>query len=287
MVVNVFHGASALSRSPIGLDVATVSDRSKGIQQHRPADGIRHVRRIHALAVVALVAALTAVVGVAEAGARSGCPDVGGNIQSGNVCHVNVTTPTYVVDFRFPTDYVDQQAATDFLTQERNRLVGLAQTPGAQRLPYSLYVTWELFNSGSLQTTNRQGLGYGQHGTQSLVLIEFLDAEGAGQPGFNKLKTFTYDLNQNHPVTFGNLFAPGTNPIDKIYPAVATDLARQQKARDFHLSSSVGHDPAHYQNFAVTDDAVIFFFSAGELFTVEAGDARTVIPRALLPPLQI
>jgi hypothetical protein len=247
------------------------------------------MRRILLLAVVALVGALTAVVDVAEAGARSGCPDVGGNIQSGNVCHVNVTTPTYVVDFRFPTDYVDQQAVTDFLTQERNHLVGLAQTPGAKRLPYDLYVTWELFNSGSLETTTRQGLGYGQppHGTQSVVLTVFADAEGAGQPGSNRLKTFTYDLNQNRPVTFGNLFAPGINPIDKIYPAVATDLARQQKARDFHLSPTVGRDPAHYQNFAVTDDAVIFFFSAGEFFTVEAGDARTVIPRVLLPPLQI
>ena len=246
------------------------------------------MRRLLLLAVVTLVGALTAV-DVAEAGARSGCPDVGGNIQSGNVCHVNETTPTYVVDLRFPTDYVDQQPVTDFLTQERNHLVGLAQTPGAKRLPYSLYVTWELFNSGSLQTTTRQGLGYGQppHGTQSVVLTVFADAEGAGQPGSNRLKTFTYDLNQNRPVTFGNLFAPGSNPIDKIYPAVATDLARQQKARDFHLSPSVGRDPAHYQNFAVTDDAVIFFFAAGEFFTVEAGDARTVIPRALLPPLQI
>ncbi|MDT5169443.1 MAG: hypothetical protein QOD02_2774 [Mycobacterium sp.] len=247
------------------------------------------MRRILLLAVVALVGALTAVVGAVEAGARSGCPDVGGNIQSGNVCHVNVTTPGYIVDFRFPTDYVDQQPVIDFLTQERNRLVGLAQAPGAKRLPYNLYVTWEIYSSGSLQTTTRQGLGYGQppHGTQSLVLTEFLDAEGAGQPGFNKPKTFTYDLNQNRSLTFGNLFAPGTNPIDKIYPAVATDLARQQKARDFHLSPSVGRDPAHYQNFAVTDDAVIFFFSAGEFFDVEAGDAHTVIPRVLLPPLQI
>jgi hypothetical protein len=247
------------------------------------------MRRRRLLAAVTLVGALTAVVDAAEAGARSGCPDVGGNIQSGNVCHVNATTPTYVVDLRFPTDYVDQRPVTDFLTQERNRVVGMAQTPGAKRLPYQLYVTWELFNSGSLQTTNRQGLGYGQppHGTQSVVLTEFFDAEGAGQPGSNKLKTFTYDLNQNRPVTLGSLFAPGTNPIDKIYAAVATDLGRQQKARDFHLSSSVGHDPAHYQNFAVTDDTVIFFFDAGELFTAEAGDARTEIPRALLPPLQI
>ena len=27
-------------------------------------------------------------------------------------------------------------------------------------------------------------------------------------------------------------------------------------------------DPSHYQNFAITDDAVIFFFGQGELLTV-------------------
>lgn len=247
------------------------------------------MKRFLALAVLALIGVWGCLTDVAVADARTGCPDLGGNIQSGNVCHVRERTPAYNIDLRFLTDYPDQQAVTDFLDQQRSRLIGIAQTPGAQRLPYDLYVNYESYKSGSRQTTNQQELGYGAppNGTMSLVLTVYANAEGAGLSARNVLKSFTYDLNQDRPVTFENLFAPGTNPIDKIYPAVATDLARQQYARKFQLSPKVGRDPAHYRNFAVTDDAVIFFFDAGEFFTVEAGDARTEIPRALLPPLQI
>ncbi|ORA11445.1 hypothetical protein BST14_18700 [Mycobacterium arosiense ATCC BAA-1401 = DSM 45069] len=247
------------------------------------------MRVVSAAAAVVLVGSIGAVSGVAVAAAKSACAEMGGNIQSGNICHVNETTPAYVIDLRFSTDYPDQQAVTGFLAQERSRLIGLAQTPGAQRLPYNLYNTFELFSAGQSSTTSQQQQGYGQppHGTESLLLVEFFDAEGSGREGKNTPKTFTYDLNSNRPVTFDELFVPGSNPIDKIYPAVATDLARQQKARNFHLDPNIGRNPAHYQNFAVTDDAVTFFFSAGEFFPAEAGDTRTVIPRALLPPLQI
>lgn len=241
------------------------------------------------MAVAALAGALTVSGNIAVAEAKSACAEIGGNFQSGNVCHVNETTPAYVIDLRFPTDYADQHAVTDYLTQERNNLVGLARAPGAQRLPYNLYVTWELFSAGQSLSTAQQQRGYGQppHGTQSLALSVFADAEGAGQPGKNRLKTFTYDLNRNRPVTFGDLFVPDATTMDKIYSAVSTDLARQQKSRDFHLAANIGRDPERYQNFAITDDAVIFFFDAGEFFPAEAGDARTTVPRALLPPLQI
>ena len=74
-----------------------------------------------------------------------------------------------------------------------------------------------------------------------------------------RYKSFTFDYDKNRPVTFANLFAPGPNPIDSIYPVVAEDLARTPE-RNFRLSPTVGRDPAHYQNFAITDDAVIFFF---------------------------
>jgi Protein of unknown function (DUF3298) len=239
------------------------------------------------LAVSTLIGALAALTEVAVAGAQSGCADLSGNVQSGNVCRAYRATPAYILDLRFRTDYVDGQPVTDYLTQERDRLVNAAQMPSARNLPYKLIAFSDYYTSGQRLSTTQPELGYGEppNGTQSLVLRFYPTVDGVSVE--DKFKSFTYNLNQNRPVTFENLFAPGTNPIDTIYPAVAADVERQQHARNFKLAPSIGRDPAHYQNFAITDDAVIFFFHEGELLTREAGDVRATVPRAILPALQL
>jgi hypothetical protein len=243
--------------------------------------------RTRFLAASVLIGALVGVTDAPAAGARSACAELGGNIQSGNVCRVYLDTPNYTIDVRFGTDYPDDQAVTVFLTQQRDRVISAAQAPGASDLPYEMNVSSESFSSGQRFGTTQAELGYGQppHGTETLV-VKLDDAMKGAPVGF-RYKTFNYDLNQNRPVTFANLFAPGTNPIDTLYPIVATDLERQLLYRNFKLAPAVGHDPSHYQNFAITDDAVIFFFNAGELVTQESGDLRTAVPRASLPPLQL
>jgi hypothetical protein len=239
------------------------------------------------LAAAVLIGALAGVTDAAPAGARSACAELGGNVQSGNVCRVYLDTPNYTIDLRFGTDYPDDQAVTAFLTQQRDRVISAAQAPGAPDLPYEMNVSSESFSSGQRVGTTQSGLGYGQppHGTETLTLK--LDDAVEGAPVGFWYKSFNYDLNQNRPVTFANLFAPGSNSMDTLYPIVATDLERQLLYRNFKLASAVGRDPSHYQNFAITDDAVIFFFNAGELVSQEAGDLRTAVPRASIPPLQL
>jgi len=46
-------------------------------------------------------------------------------------------------------------------------------------------------------------------------------------------------------------------------------------------------DPARYQNFAITDDAVIFYFGRGELLPSYAGATSVSVPRAAIPPLRV
>ena len=41
----------------------------------------------------------------------------------------------------------------------------------------------------------------------------------------------------------------------------------------------------HYQNFAVTDDSVIFYFGRAELLPSYAGETSVTVPRSALPPL--
>jgi hypothetical protein len=249
----------------------------------RPSRKMRALR----LGASTLVAVLAGLPNVAVAGAQSGCADLGGNIQSGNVCRRYLATPTYTLDLRFRTDYVDGRAVTDYLAGERDRLVNAAQMSSARILPYTLLNTFEYFSSGQRLSTTQAELGNGEppHGTQSLVLRLSFTVEGVPLP--NKFKSFTYSLNENRPVTFENLFAPGTHPMDAIYPAVAADLEKQQYSRNFKLAPDVGRNPATYRNFAITDDALIFFFGEGELLTRETGDIRAAVSRAILPPLQL
>ena len=41
----------------------------------------------------------------------------------------------------------------------------------------------------------------------------------------------------------------------------------------------------NYQNFAITDDALIFYFAQGELLPSFAGATQVQVPRNAIPPL--
>ena len=69
-----------------------------------------------------------------------------------------------------------------------------------------------------------------------------------------------------------------------IYPAVEQYIQKQQGLID-GIPPNVGLDPSKYQNFALTDDAVIFFFGQGELLAESAGPVEASVPRATLAPL--
>jgi hypothetical protein len=45
------------------------------------------------------------------------------------------------------------------------------------------------------------------------------------------------------------------------------------------IPPAVGLDPTKYDNFAITNDAIIFFFSQGELLPESAGALQVSVPR--------
>jgi hypothetical protein len=245
------------------------------------------MRRTLAVAASAVVVALAGytTVGLANmaAAGTSGCAQLGGNVQSGNSCRFYVDKPAYTIELRFGTDYPDDQPVSDYITQQRDEVINAAQAPGAKYLPYVLAINYTSYRSGQPTRTTRE---YGQtwHGTESLVLTNYKNMNSAG---LTRYKSFTFDYAQNRPVTFNNLFAPGANPMDSLYPAMAEELQRQFRDRAFKLAPKVGRDPAHYQNFAITDDAVIFFFGASEFLPQDAGYFFAPIARTKLPPLQV
>ncbi len=211
------------------------------------------------------------VTGIASA--QNGCTTLGGTVDASNVCHVKSNNASYQMDIRFPLNFPDEQTVVDYLTQNRDGFVNVAQTPGSRNLPYEMDVTSQSFSSGSPSS-----------GTQSVVLKLFQDVGGAHPVTW--YKAFNYDLARHQAVSFDTLFAPGGNPLSVIYPIVRRDLERQTGLTDA-VSDGDGLDPSRYQEFAITDDALIFFFGQGELLPSDAGALSVSLPRNAIPALQL
>jgi hypothetical protein len=174
------------------------------------------------------------------AGAQSACSDLGGTVDSSQICNVQSAASSYKIDFKFPVDCPDQQPVADYLTQERDGFIKFSQLPAAQDFgrPY------ELLAKG---TTYRSGIS----GSQSLVLRIAQDAQPHPVAWY---KAFNYNLTTHTPITFDTLFKPGTDPLAVLNPILERKFGPLPQG-----------DPGAevYQNFAITDDAVIFFFDQG------------------------
>ncbi len=229
--------------------------------------------RILHLAALLATGMLVGLPVTAVSGAQTDCAALGGTMEDGNICHVHTNTPGYMMDLRFPTDYADEQAVLDYLAQNRDGFTNVAQTPTSRNVPYEMDVTTQSFRSGPATG-----------GTQSVVLKLFQDVGGAHPTTW--YKAFTYDVAHRKPVTFDTLFAPDAKALPAIFPVVQRELERQTGLTGV-IATSDGLDPSHYQNFAVTDDAVIFFFGQGELLPSDAGATSVSVPRTVLPPLQL
>ena len=223
------------------------------------------------IASTALAAA--ALLGWPAAAAPSSCAGLGGTVDATQMCRVHTTGPTYAITMTFPADYPDEQALIDYLSQNRDGFVNVAQTSGGRDQPYQM-------EASSDQRTS----GQPPHNTRSVVLKLFQDVGGAHPSVW--YKAFNYNLGTNQPITFDNLFAPGTTPLDTIFPIVQRDLERQTPLGATILPST-GNDPSHYQNFAITDDQLIFYFAPGEILPAFAGALQAQVPRNAIPPLAI
>lgn len=197
----------------------------------------------------------------------SGCADLGGVVETRGMCHIEAQTPAYTMDVKYPVSYSDEQAIVDYLNQTKAGFLNLAQTPGARNLPYEMDVTAQSFRSAQ---------------TRSAVLKLFQDV-GSAHPT-TWYKAFNVDAATNRPLTFDTVF--GTGALQQIFPIVQRELERQTGLTG-SISPGDGLDPSHYQNFAITDDSVIFFFGRAELLPSYADATSVAIGRNEIPPLQI
>jgi hypothetical protein len=227
--------------------------------------------RIAKMAAVLAAGVLVGWPGMAVAGAQSACADLGGALDGEQTCRVHTASSTYTLDYSFPAGYPDEQAVAAYLTQTRDGFVNVSQMPGARDLPYVLDAKGTTYHSGMAPT-----------GTQSLVFEVYQNVGGAHPSTW--FKAFNYNLDGQGPITFDNLFKPGTRPLDTIYPIVQREVQRQL-GPDVAIEPESGTNPDNYQNFAISDDAVIFFFGQGELMAGAAGANQVSVPRAAIAPM--
>ncbi|KAA1245850.1 DUF3298 domain-containing protein [Mycobacterium simiae] len=223
--------------------------------------------------IAAAVLASAVLLASPAAAAPPTCASLGGSVEAAQMCHIHASGSTYTLDIAYPVDYPDQQSLTDYITKNRDGFVNVAQGSGRRDRPYQMDATSEQHSAGQPP-----------HNTRSVVLKFFQDLGGAHP--FTWYKAFNYNLGTKQPITFDTLFAANASPLDAIFPIVQRELERQT-GLGLTLSPGAGRDPSNYQNFAITDDDLIFYFAQGEVLPSFAGATSAQVPRSAIPPLAI
>jgi hypothetical protein len=219
------------------------------------------------------VSAVAVAIGAATLGLTNGpvasaappkCSDLSGVLVA-QTCQLRTDDPAYTLSIDYPTGYPDPVAVTDYVKQTRDGFLNVAKMPGPHQMPYELDTTATEYNSA-----------LPPRGTQSLVFKIYQDLGGAHPQTF--YKSFNWDQGLRKPITMATFFREGTQPFPLIYPVVVAELSKQL-GQSVVIPPAVGFDPNKYENFAVTNDAIIFFFGQGELLPEAAGALEVSVPR--------
>jgi Protein of unknown function (DUF3298) len=183
----------------------------------------------------------------------------------GQTCQIQRTDPAYSLDIVFPLDFPDQKSVLDYVKQTRDGFLNVAKSGSPRDMPYELDTTMTQYSSA-----------VPPRGTQSVVFKTYQSVGGAHPQTF--YQAFNWDQSYRKPITIDNLFKEGTAPFPLILPVVQAE-ATKQFGEAASISPGTGLDPSKYQNFAITNDAIVFFFDQGELLPEATGAFSVSVPR--------
>lgn len=225
--------------------------------------------RIAVAATLALTAAL-AVPAAVSAAPKNYCADLKG-VDTGGVCRIALTDPGYTVDISFPTAYPDLKSVADYVSATRDGFLNVARGSAPRDLPYALSIT-----------ATKYGSAVPPRGTTGMVLTTYQNT-GAAHPQ-TSYKSFNFDQTYRKPITWETLWQADADPLPVVFRTVASELSAKA-GQPVSIAPEAGLDPANYQNFAVTNDGVIFFFSQGTLLPEAAGAVSVLVPRSVIDPM--
>jgi hypothetical protein len=187
---------------------------------------------------------------------------------------IQLSDPGYTVNISIPTGYPDQKSLTDYIAQTRDAFLNVAKSSAPRTAPYELTIT-----------STDYGSAIPPRGTQAVVL-KVVQNTGTTQTTF---KAFNWDQTYRKAITYAAAADDKQNtplwrvddPLKTVFPIVQAELAKQ----GVQVSPVAGHDPMSYQEFAVTNDGVIFFFSQGVLLPPGAAATQVLVPRSAIDPM--
>ncbi|CDO05430.1 DUF3298 domain-containing protein [Mycolicibacterium cosmeticum] len=260
------------------------------------------------VAVVVTVAAMFGSAGVAVAAPKDYCADLkGGN--TGSTCEIQLSDPGYSVDISIPLDYPDQKSVADYISQTRDAFLNSAKSGAARTTPYVLSIKPEKYSSS-----------VPPRGTQAVVFSVTQDVGSGPQRTY---KAFNWDQSFRKAITY--TAAPDDkqntplwrvdDPLKTVAPIVQSELQQQlapppaapptpattttaptttttsttttppPPPAPLPFSQAALYNPANYQNFAIVNDGVIFFFDQGVLLPASAGPLHVLVPRSQIDPM--
>jgi hypothetical protein len=229
-----------------------------------------------AVAVTALV--LFGSSGVAAAAPKDYCADLkGGN--TGSTCEIQLSDPGYNVNISIPTGYPDQKSLTDYVSATRDAFLNAAKSSAPRTAPYELTIT-----------SANYGSAIPPRGTQAVVL-KVVQNVGTAQPQ-TSYKAFNWDQTLRKSIVYptppdDNKIQPlwrVDDPLKVVVPIVQSEL-QKQTGQPVSIAPGAAYDPTNYQNFAITNDGVIFFFGQGQLLPEAAGATQVLVPRSAIDPM--
>ncbi len=263
------------------------------------------------VAMLATAATIFASSGVAVAAPKDYCADLkGGN--TGTSCVIGLSDPAYNVNISIPLDYPDQKSVADYVSQTRDAFINTAKSGPSGATPNSLTMTPTEYTSS-----------VPPRGTQALV-FKVVQNVGGAQPQ-TTYKAFNWDqsyrkailytaapddkqstplwrvddpLKTVAPLAQSGLqeqlappppVAPPTPPAEAGQPAAATPTSSTTTPPPppppLPFATGALFNPANYQNFAVVNDGVMFFFDQGVVLPASYGAVSVLVPRSAIDPM--
>ncbi len=224
------------------------------------------------------------------------CTELKG-VNTGQTCKIQMSDAGYNLDISFPVNYPDEKSVADFITKERDDFLNVAKSSAPRDQPYQLTISSASYGSA-----------IPPRGTEAVVL-KVLENIGAAHPQ-TTFKSFNWDQAYRKAIVWTAAPDDKNNtplwrvddPLNTVAPIVQSELQKQtappvnqtqtappvnqmQTAPPVTIAPAVAYDPANYQNFAVTNDGVIFFFDQGHMLPDAAGATQVLIPRSAIDPM--
>jgi Protein of unknown function (DUF3298) len=268
--------------------------------------------RTFSVAVLATAAAILGSSGVAVAAPKDYCADLkGGN--TGSTCEIQLSDPAYSVDISIPQDYPDQKTVADYVSQTRDAFLNTAKSGAPRTTPYSLTITPSEYTSsvpprgtqavvfkvvqnvGGTPQTTWKAFDWDQTYRKAIIYTAAPD-DKANTPLWrvdDPLKTVApivqTELQQQlapPPVaTPAPTTQPGQPATTTTTTATPTTTTPAPAPAPLPFATAALYNPANYQNFAVVNDGVIFFFDQGVLLPASYGAVQVLVPRSAIDPM--